>query len=66
MTILELFLGALVGAMLGPAIYWEVQRLKPIVARKLQSAVMYVRRCLAGEEITKKEQHKKSEPFSKK
>jgi hypothetical protein len=64
MTILELFLGALVGAMLGPAIYWEVQRLKPIVSKKLQSAVMHCRKLLAGEEIgTKKEHHKKSEPF---
>lgn len=64
MTMLELFLGALVGAMLGPAIYWEVQRLKPIVARKLQNAVIHIRKLLAGEGISsKKEHHKKSEPF---
>ena len=64
MTILELFLGALVGAMLGPAIYWEVQRCKPIIAKKIQSAVVHFRKLLAGEEVSnKKEHHKKSEPF---
>jgi hypothetical protein len=63
MTFLELLLGAFVGAMLGPAIYWEVQRLKPIIAKKLQ----HYRKSLSDEEISaKKEHHKKSETLGKK